>query len=324
MSRSIKSAKLPSARERTRLEADGNLARAPTLEGLIVRSEQFDIALKHMPHGLCMFDRNINLLLCNPAYARLYALPRELTERGVPLRRILEFRQLLGNGPCDLEHYFDVVQVARETGAFASRRVALTDGRTIQMTHNPMPDGGYVATHEDVTGYVLAEQQRHFLASHDVLTGLLNRGAFLLALEECLAGFSSGLFALHLLDLDSFKPVNDTFGHQAGDLVLQTAASRLSLISRNSPVYRLGGDEFAVLSEMEGAAALAKCFIEAVQDPTEVRSIPVEIGVSIGIAAVERGLSSEELFHRADVALYKSKMSGGNRVTLFKAGMTMP
>ncbi|WP_092754819.1 sensor histidine kinase [Rhizobium aethiopicum] len=130
-------------------------------DNLTEQHHRFDEALSNMPHGLCMFDSTKKLILCNASYARMYALPELLTQPGTPLVDILAYRSRQGNGPADTATYFDVVFEATARGAPASQNIVLTDGRVIKITHNPMQNGGYVATHEDVTATVqLAEELR--------------------------------------------------------------------------------------------------------------------------------------------------------------------
>ncbi len=188
-----------------------------------------DVVLDNTPTGLCMFDRNRILILCNAAYARLYGLPEEMTRPGTPLDAILAFRIANGNAPSDMETYFQVVEEAHRQGAHAAQRIALQDGRTIQVTHNPMRDGGYVAIHDEVTHHVRAEAEVRHLATHDVLTGLPNRILFSRRLAEALerVGPSSSV-AIHCLDLDQFKAVNDIYGHAQGDYLLRCVTDRSS------------------------------------------------------------------------------------------------
>lgn len=136
-------------------------------DSLTEQHHRFDAALRNMPHGLCMFDSTKKLILCNPSYARMYNLPVSLTQPGTPLVDILAYRSREGNGPADTATYFDVVFEATARGAVASQNIVLSDGRVIKITHNPMQNGGYVATHEDVTKTVrLTEELRRH---HDQL-----------------------------------------------------------------------------------------------------------------------------------------------------------
>ncbi len=123
------------------------------------QSARLDAAINNMPHGLCMFDVEKRLIICNASYAHMYGLPDALTQPGTPLEAILEHRYSVGNGPSDRTTYFYVVAEANEIGRFASRNIDLADGRVIKITHNPMNGGGYVATHEDVTAAVAVSNE---------------------------------------------------------------------------------------------------------------------------------------------------------------------
>jgi signal transduction histidine kinase len=118
---------------------------------LAEQNRRIDAALKNMPHGLCMYDSETTLILCNAAYAAMYSLTEALTKPGTPLKTILEHRKAMGCGPIDMSRYFDCVIEANAKQAIASQYATLADGRVIKITHNPMSLGGYVATHEDVT-----------------------------------------------------------------------------------------------------------------------------------------------------------------------------
>ena len=223
--------------------------RIEAARALAAQRDRFDAALANMPHGLCMFDGDLRLILCNPAYARLYELLPDLTEPGTPLDAILAHRDRLGSSPVDMATYFDVVEEAAHRRDFASQRVALLDGRTIQITHNPMPHGAYVATHEDITASIRAEAEIRHLAAHDALTGLPNRSSLRAKLHQALSRVrGDDKLAVHCLDLDEFKIVNDTLGHAVGDGVLKAVAARFAECLRDSDVLaRLGGDEFVIL-----------------------------------------------------------------------------
>ncbi|TWD48902.1 PAS domain-containing protein [Agrobacterium vitis] len=118
---------------------------------LAQQNSRFDAALNNMPHGLCMFDADTKLILCNASYARMYSLPKSLTRPGTPLTSILTHRRKIGNGPANSARYFDVVAEATLKGTSASQNTLLEDGRVIKIYHTPMHGGGYVATHENVT-----------------------------------------------------------------------------------------------------------------------------------------------------------------------------
>lgn len=165
----------------------------------------------------------------------------------------------------------------------------------------------------DVSDRVLAETEANRLAHHDILTGLPNRMQFHKALEKALASEERGKVIICCLDLDGFKPVNDTFGHAAGDEVLRNVANRLQMHARGHLVARLGGDEFAILMTGERAEAidLAERCIGAFEQPFTINGLAIRLGISIGIAAAD-GVDREALMQEADRALYRAKADGRN------------
>ena len=286
--------------------------------------DRFKAALDNMPHGLAMFDDASRLILCNSAYARLYQLPEELIGAATPLARILEFRQAAGSGPAD-----DQVDPGAGplTAAYASRSL-LADGRTVDMTYSQIPTGGYVTTHEDVTQQISAEARIHHLATHDLLTGLPNRGQLGERLAKALGRLRQGRsLAVFCLDLDHFKFVNDTLGHQIGDVLLQAMTTRLAACLKPSDMLaRLGGDEFIVLqiglASLDEAETLARQLIEAMSEPFSLQGHQVSVGISIGIAlAPMDGADPDMLLKKADIALYRAKAEGRGAYRFFETGM---
>ena len=156
-------------------------------------------------------------------------------------------------------------------------------------------------------------QLRH-AARHDVLTGLANRAHFFAGLDASL-GHPDGedLVGVLYLDLDGFKPVNDTHGHRIGDLVLRAVAERLSAAVRpDDVVARLGGDEFAVLcpgvAGEDELAAIAARLIDHIRAPLAIEGLTLEVGASVGVAVAEAGtVSGDALVEAADGALYEVK-----------------
>ena len=293
----------------------------PPSDRITAKSGLFAIALANVPHGLCMFDGDKRLILCNPAYGAMYGLSRDLMRPGTPLQAILAHRGLAGNAPANLQTYFDVVPIAQNSGSHAGTRVKLTDGRTVQITHKPMADGGYVAVHEDVTAHVHAEDRLRHLAAYDQLTGLCNRRAFAEAFETALVAQGRGAaVAVHCLDLDRFKAVNDALGHHAGDTLLRLVAERiLSCTQAGDVVGRLGGDEFIVLQHAvehrDRAVQFGRRIVDAIARPFDLDGHTVSIGISGGTAIHPlHGRTSDILLRMADRALYGAKSGGGNAV----------
>ncbi|MEW9612802.1 diguanylate cyclase [Shinella sp. S4-D37] len=171
----------------------------------------------------------------------------------------------------------------------------------------------------DVSDRVVAEAEANRLAHHDVLTGLPNRMQFYKALSTALkSNDGKSLFVL-CLDLDGFKPVNDTFGHAAGDAVLKMTSDRLRAEAQGHIIARLGGDEFAILMIGDHAQAvdLARRCVAAFDAPFPVRGMAIRIGVSIGLAETAAGgMDADKLVQKADRALYRAKANGRNTWTI--------
>lgn len=164
-----------------------------------------------------------------------------------------------------------------------------------------------------------AQAELEHMARHDTLTGLPNRALFLDHLGTAIAqsARNGNRFAVHYLDLDGFKQVNDTYGHGAGDTLLETTATRLlSSVRAADTVARFGGDEFAILQRdcagETDATVLAQRITRAIKEPFEVDGHAARVSVSVGIAFSDAGVDAEELLARADRALYQAKHAGGN------------
>jgi diguanylate cyclase (GGDEF)-like protein len=289
----------------------------------------FDTALQNMAHGLCMFDNDQRLLVCNARYGEMYGFPPALTEPGTPLRTILQARAALCC-PHDAEHYVAerLEEIAKSKSYYAVHDAR--DGQTFAVSHQPMRDGGWVAIHQDITAQKKAETQIAYLARHDVLTDLSNRTVLREKMGESLARLRRGgkAFTLFMLDLDLFKAVNDSLGHPVGDELLKEVARRLAACRRETDtVARLGGDEFAILATADGdqqktAIAMATRLLAAVAAPYTFGGHRLDIATSIGIAfAPEHGTDVDQLIKSADLALYKAKSAGRNTYRLFEFAM---
>ena len=171
----------------------------------------------------------------------------------------------------------------------------------------------------DVTERRRLEAQLRRQAFHDELTGLANRALFRDRLEHAIARATRAgqPLCVQFLDLDGFKRVNDSLGHAVGDALLVAVARRVALAVRaGDTVARLGGDEFAILLECahQGEAeAIATRIIDACRPPFRVDDRDVSVGVSVGIAAHQPGISADELQRNADTAMYEAKESGRNQ-----------
>lgn len=178
----------------------------------------------------------------------------------------------------------------------------------------------YVSVKEDITELKRLQDRMDNLAHHDQLTGLPNRNLFYDRLKQAkaLARRRGKGFALFYMDLDGFKAVNDTHGHELGDSLLTAVGLRLEECVRESDtVARIGGDEFTVLlpelHDREAAAGIARLIIEALSRPFHLMDVVCSIGVSIGISYYPQdGEESERLISCADAAMYRVKNGGKN------------
>jgi diguanylate cyclase (GGDEF)-like protein/PAS domain S-box-containing protein len=188
---------------------------------------------------------------------------------------------------------------------------------------------GVLTTGLDITARKFAEEHRTHLALHDMLTGLPNRT--LLAdrmratIDECNATGRGA--ALLLLDLDRFKVINDTRGHQTGDVLLRQVAERISgVVETIGFAARIGGDEFAIvlqhLTDENDVAAISSRLLARIGEPYSIGGVEQLIGASIGIALIpEDGTSADELLRLADLAMYEAKSSGRNCYCFFSPRM---
>lgn len=165
--------------------------------------------------------------------------------------------------------------------------------------------------------YAVAERMR-YLAFHDQLTGLPNRSHFEERLQIALAGADrhDDVVGVVFLDLDHFKPINDSLGHSCGDRVLRVVADRLRACVRDSDVVaRMGGDEFiglfSRLGGREDLASIAQSLVECVSAPMSIDGIELRLGASVGLAIYHRGEATDELITRADHAMYRAKLNDG-------------
>jgi len=221
-------------------------------------------------------------------------------------------------------------------GKFAGR-VRLAGGRDVplevsqQAFEDPPGQLNHVYVLRDLSERIRLEELA-WLANHDPLTGLVNRRRFEEELAARLAesqryGTSGALLAL---DLDEFKPINDTHGHAAGDLVLRAVAEVLKTVTRATDLAaRIGGDEFAVLlnhTNAAGAEACARKLVECICDHvTPYEGVELRVGASIGVAMLpDDGATLQQLFAAADRALYVSKQTGRRRVSFSRRAEAAP
>lgn len=288
-----------------------------------------DAALNTMIDGLAMFDRGLKLAVSNKPHGALYGLPDTLTLPGTPLTAIARFlveRQVISQDQLrDIRSALVSVQTQQQP---ASREVVTRSGLVLVVTFAPAAEGGILMLTEDATERKRIAARIEQMARFDELTGLANRFEYNTQIAEAFARLerTGEAFALLYVDLDGFKQVNDSLGHDVGDLVLMETASRLrNAVRSNDRLARFGGDEFLLILPSADHAAvtvIAQRMIDAMAKPFDADGKTVYVTASIGIAmAPHDGAHPADLLRHADTALYKAKAAGRNALMFFNPAM---
>jgi PAS domain S-box-containing protein len=178
--------------ERNRLLHRQNEALMAHEQELQKQNRLVDAALNNMTQGLCMFDKDARLVVTNGRYLAMYGLSPDIVKPGCTLQELTDHRKSRGVFFGDADQYVQRVRRALASGDSISEAIEIDDGRVLAVVTNPMPDGGWVATHEDITERRQAEEKIHFMARHDALTKLPNRLEFQEELTKALVGAHRG------------------------------------------------------------------------------------------------------------------------------------
>ncbi len=286
------------------------------------RSEVLGVVLDHVPQGIVVVGREYRLLAFNQPMEDLFQLPAGSIRVGGDFREVIniwaretgqdEAMRARALAELDYPQHFE----------FEFSQMVGGESRWIVLTHDPLPNGGFVRTFTDITDRKRLEEKLFELSSVDSLTGLLNRRTFLeAALVEIERHRRYGHpLTLMTIDIDHFKQINDNYGHPTGDRVISLFARSLAACMRKcDSVGRIGGEEFGVLlpeTNREPALQAARRVLDM------ARSLRVEgpegllrerLSVSIGLAESEEDSTVENLMARADEALYRAKREGRDR-----------
>lgn len=210
------------------------------------------------------------------------------------------------------------VRGLRKNGEIFPMRLAVTE---VRRGHDRI----FIGLVSDISTEEAARERIEFLALHDTLTGLPNRAQFNARLEALCADPGAGMHAVLFLDLDGFKPINDTLGHDAGDEALKIAAHRLRhSLPAEDFVARLGGDEFVAICHniagTDAAVMIGNRLLAAIAQPMKLLGSNCRMGASAGIALLpQHGNSASDLLTAADHAMYMAKRQGKNRCAVAQA-----
>ncbi len=288
-------------------------------------------ALGSLLEAIVIYDADGRLVVCNENFRRLYGYTEEEARPGVHFKELgridvergnVAVGDEFGDGEDYLERKADYRR--RLEGSFI---VQLKDGRWIKTIDRPVRGGGFASIQIDITEIKALEQNMRFMAQHDELTGLPNRRLFMeqgnVLISE--ARRKQSTLAVLFLDIDHFKNVNDTLGHQSGDQLLRQIAWRLKGRLRSSDlIARLGGDEFVVLLHVttpDSARHVSGVILHEISRPFVLDGNEVTVGTSIGIAYFPSDSESlDRLLNLADMALYNAKNTGRGRYCEYAPG----
>lgn len=300
-------------------------AQKRTLAELAEKSSQLETILESMDEGITMVNSDLRMVAFNRKYLELFELPPDSFRQGEPLEKFLRFmaqRGEFGSAPIEDEVQQRLARVRRPEPRRA--RHIRPNGTVLEIRSNPLPEGGRVETYADVTEtHKLSEKLAH-QATHDSLTGLVNRWEFERRLRNLLGETVPGSaeHALCYLDLDQFKVINDTCGHTAGDELLRRLGALLpECVRRNDTLARLGGDEFGVLlqdcslARAHRVAAMFRRTLEEFQFTWGEKIF--KVSVSIGMVPITGIEDVSEILRAADSACYAAKEQGRNRIHVY-------
>ncbi|HEV2336922.1 MAG TPA: diguanylate cyclase [Stellaceae bacterium] len=297
-----------------------------TMHRARVNNERIIDAIESLTDGFSLFDDKGSLTMCNHVLPDMFPALANILKPGTRYEDLLAARaNLRKEFPEGVDAQTFIAENLRnfkEGGHIGvPREERLEDGRWIYNREHSIKHGGLVSVLTDVTPIKELQKLYEKRASEDPLTGLVSRRFFDDRVDHAifLAKRLKKSLSMLYIDLDRFKPINDDFGHDAGDAVLKEVAIRLRDAARDSDtVARLGGDEFAMLLESDsdkaGAGALAERVINALSQPIFVGGHGCQVGASVGVAVLPpQAADKEALMKAADAAMYEAKRAGGGQ-----------
>jgi diguanylate cyclase (GGDEF)-like protein len=273
------------------------------------------LTLENMNQGIVMIDADGRIPVVNRRATELLGLPTGLLEPGREMQ------------PAEANHLGLLTNFDHGEAGEIENGIEHNNGRVIETFSRHLPDGGQVRTFTDVTERRAADARINHMAHYDLLTDLPNRVTLGERLADLLRQPNVERFGLVCLDLDGFKTLNDTLGHETGDRLLWQVGQRLrQTVDGSALLARTGGDEFAILcpedTRSEATETLAKAVAEAMTAPIDLDGSQFRVSASFGLAFhPDDGTTAVELIRRAEAAMYQAKARGRGLVARFDAEM---
>lgn len=323
-----------------KMRVHAGLEKKYAFEQRVIRSQEMErtrreleAAIQDLPDGFAIFDQNNRLVMHNDKLFEFYPHLKnqeEMVRGGLTFEKLLEANIVAGIYQFEDKEKDPSRQWLEEKKASfilpaCQWEESLTNGLTLGITTYRTPDGGGALVAKDISEDKAQHQDLTFLAYHDSLTGLPNRKAFYQKLNQSILNFKEGegkILVVLFLDLDGFKVINDSYGHEMGDWLLNQVSQRLRRCVRGDDVLaRFGGDEFCITlnhaSSRLKVEMVAARILKSISEPYIRNDISMTVGVSIGIGIYSVGEDSESLLKQADEAMYTVKQDGKGKFRFY-------
>jgi len=295
---------------------------------LELEKQRLDVAVNNMTQSLLMYDSSARIVVCNQRYIEMYGVSPDVAKPGCRFQDLIAHRKATGSFKGDVDEFCSAVLRKVADGKITREIVESLDGRAIMVVNQPLADGGWVSTMEDITARRRSDERIAHLAHYDVLTDLPNRALFREQLDQALKAVQRGeQLAVLYIDIDEFKSVNDALGHPVGDELLKAVAGRLRGCLRATDfVARLGGDEFAVIQtrvrQPSDTTDLVARIYRAIREPYQCLGHQLVTDASIGISLAPADATDlDQLLTNADLAMYSAKADGRRTYRFFEPAM---
>jgi diguanylate cyclase (GGDEF)-like protein len=297
---------------------------------LQLQNDQLTTIIENFPGGVSVFDADLRLVAFNSQFKSMLELPDALLNGPQAcFETVIRFNAQRGDyGTGDVE--LMVAERVARAKRFEAHRIErlLPSGNTLEVRGMPLPQGGFVTLYMDVTSARRHQRELEHMAHFDALTGLPNRVLLADRLRQGMAQVQrrGQQLAVAYLDLDGFKRVNDTRGHQVGDQMLLQLSNRMKQVLRDGDTLaRVGGDEFVVvlldLNEFDDSLPMIRRLLTAADSTVVLAEHELRVSASVGVTLFpqHQEVDAEQLLRQADQAMYQAKQAGKNRYHVFDA-----